>query len=178
MQSTTDHARWRGGKPTDRLFIIAVIFKGIDGALGIIGGAILAFVKPPMLNWLAAVLTTHELSRNPHNVIATLFVHSVAELDVSKLAFAAAYLFIHGTLKTFLAIMLLIGRPWSYPAGISFLGVFVLYTAYRLHLHWSWILFGFMAFDIVTIFLVFREWRIQRAHWQALTPPPAATAGS
>ncbi len=165
MQTTPDHAHWRGGNATDRLFIIAVVVKGLDGLLGIVGGAILAFIKPSTLNWLAAVLTTHELSRNPHNLIATMVVHSVAALDVGKLAFAAAYLCIHGALKVFLVAMLLIGRPWSYPAGIAFLGVFVAYTVYRLNLHWSWILFSFMAFDLFTIFLVFREWRIQRARW-------------
>lgn len=165
MLSTTDHAHWRGGNATDRLFIVAVIAKGLDGLLGIIGGAILAFVKPSTLTWLAGVLTTHELSRDPHNFIATSLVHAVAQLDVSKLAFAAAYLFIHGSLKVFLVAMLLIGRPWSYPAGIAFLGVFVAYTAYRLNVHWSLILLGFMAFDLFTIFLVFREWRIQRARW-------------
>jgi uncharacterized membrane protein len=92
--------------------------------------------------------------------------HFVEGLDVSKLAFAAAYLFVHGALKTFLFIMLLIGRHWSYPAGIAFLAVFVAYTGYRLTVHWSWFLLGFMLFDMLTIWVVAREWRTQRQTWR------------
>ena len=46
-----------------------------------------------------------------------------------------------------------------------FLAVFVAYTGYRLTLHWSWFLFGFMLFDMVTILLVAREWRARRRLW-------------
>jgi uncharacterized membrane protein len=92
--------------------------------------------------------------------------HFVEGLDVSKLAFASGYLFVHGALKTFLFIMLLIGRHWSYPAGIAFLAVFVAYTGYRLTVHWSWFLLGFMLFDMLTIWLVAREWRAQRQAWR------------
>jgi uncharacterized membrane protein len=165
MQTKRDHARWRGGSATDRLFIIAVIVKGIDGALGMAGGVLLHFSDAHTLGWLADLLTMHELSRHPGNAIAAAVTHFVEGLDVSKLAFASAYLFVHGALKTFLFIMLLVGRHWSYPAGIAFLAVFVAYTGYRLHIHWSWFLLGFLLFDLATIYLVAREWQAQRKLW-------------
>jgi uncharacterized membrane protein len=165
MQTSSDHAHWKGGDATDRLFIIAVIIKGIDGVLGMAGGLLLHFADPQTLGWLLDLLTMHELSRHPGNLIAHAVTHFVEGLDVSKLAFASGYLFVHGALKAFLFIMLLIGRHWSYPAGIAFLAVFVAYTGYRLTVHWSWFLLGFMLFDLLTIWLVAREWRAQRKTW-------------
>jgi uncharacterized membrane protein len=172
----TDHAHWRGGGVTDRLFIIAVLIKGVDGLLGMLGGIILAVVKPAEWDHLAAVLTTHELARDPNDFFANALVHYVNHLSVSTLAFAAGYLFIHGALKTFLFVMLLIGRHWSYPVGIAFLAVFVSYTFYRLTLHWSWILLVFAAFDLFTIFIVFREWRLRHGNWGRASRSRASAA--
>ena len=45
MQMDETHARWKGGSATDRLFIIAVIVKGIDGVLGMAGGLLLHFAE-------------------------------------------------------------------------------------------------------------------------------------
>jgi uncharacterized membrane protein len=49
-----DHAHWRAGSATDRLFIIVVAIKGLDGALGIIGGILLFFVKPHTIDVIVA----------------------------------------------------------------------------------------------------------------------------
>jgi uncharacterized membrane protein len=159
-----DHAHWRGGTATDRLFIITVLVKGIDGALGVIGGAVLAVIKPSTIDHIVVVLTTHELSRNPDDYVANLLVHWAEHIDLGKLAFAAGYLIAHGALKTFLAVTLLLGRPWSYPVGSTFLALFMAYTAYRLTLHWSWPLVAFFCFDLFTLIMVLREWRSQRRH--------------
>jgi uncharacterized membrane protein len=171
--AATDHAHWRGGNATDRLFIVAVLIKGIDGVLGMIGGIILAVVRPETWDHIAAALTMHELARDPNDFLANAVLHFVNHLSVDSLAFAAGYLFVHGALKTFLFVMLLIGRHWSYPVGIAFLTVFVGYTVYRLTLHWSWILVVFLAFDLFTIFIVFREWRIRHGSWGKPRPVAA-----
>ena len=34
-----------------------------------------------------------------------------------------------------------------------------LYTGYRLSLAWSWVLFAFLIFDLITLVLVLREWQ-------------------
>lgn len=170
MHPSPNHAHWRGGSATDRLFIVAVVIKGVDGALGIIGGILLALVHPAMLTELVRILTTHELSKNPNDIIANDIVHWAAGLDVSKLAFAAAYLGAHGVMKLFLSIMLLMGRPWSYPVAAVFLFLFMSYTGYRLILHWSWFLPFFLFLDLFTFVLVLREWRTQIKRWEAEAP--------
>jgi len=45
------------------LFEIGVITKGIDGALEIIGGALLFFISPDQLRHIARILTLHELTK-------------------------------------------------------------------------------------------------------------------
>ena len=164
IEGRPDHAHWRGGSTVDRLFIITVLIKGIDGGLGIIGGGLLLFVKPHTLDVIIAWLTTHELSRHPDDYVFGLLVEWLSHLDVSKLAFASGYLIAHGAMKSFLAITLLLGRPWSYPVGSAFLGLFMAYTAYRLMLHWSWPLLAFLCFDLFTLVMVLREWQSQRRH--------------
>jgi uncharacterized membrane protein len=125
---------------------------------------ILAFIKPSTIDHIVVVLTTHELSRNPHDYFAGLLVNWASHLDLSKLAFAAGYLVAHGAMKTFLAVTLLLGRAWSYPVGSAFLALFMAYTAYRLTLHWSWPLAAFFCFDLFTLVIVLREWRSQWQH--------------
>ena len=164
MAAEPYHAHWRGGTTVDRLFILTVLIKGIDGGLGIIGGILLAFVKPHTLDLIVAWLTTHELSRNPQDYLFNFLIHWVSQLDVSKLAFASAYLIAHGAMKSFVAITLLLGRPWSYPLGSAFLVLFMAYTGYRLNLHWSWPLAAFFCFDLFTLVMVVREWQKQRQH--------------
>jgi uncharacterized membrane protein len=163
-----DHAHWQGGNAVDRLFIITVAVKGFDGALGMIGGVILATLKPSTLNAIILMLTTHELWRR-HDFIARMLENGAAVLSVSRLDFAAGYLLVHGAMKTFLAVALLIGRPWAYPVGSAFLGLFMAYTAYRLSYRWSWLLLGFLFLDLFTLVVVIREWRSKRATFAEAT---------
>ncbi len=51
----------------DDTFKISVTIKGIDGALEIIGGAILLFVRPDTIQDVARSLTQHELAQDPHD---------------------------------------------------------------------------------------------------------------
>lgn len=167
MKTKPDHAHWRGGTATDRLFIITVAIKGIDGALGVIGGILLFFVKPHTLDVIVAWLTTHEFSRHPGDYVVNFLINLFSHLDVSRFAFAAGFLIAHGVMKSILAVTLLLGRPWSYPVGSAFLALFMGYTGYRLALHWSWPLAAFFCFDLLTLVIVVREWRSQRRHGYA-----------
>ena len=53
------------------LFHIGVISKGIDGALEIVGGALLFFVSPARVHHIVRILTQHELSEDAHDLVAT-----------------------------------------------------------------------------------------------------------
>lgn len=152
-------AHWTGGSATDRLFLLAVTIKGIDGALEMLGGLFIALVGARQLSDLGALLTAHELSRDPNDTIANLILDAFRALATGRRGFAATYLILHGLIKALLVIGLLRGKAWAYPVGAGFLGLFVLYTTYRLALVWSWPLAAFIAFDLLTIALILQEWR-------------------
>jgi uncharacterized membrane protein len=156
-------ARLRGGTATDRLFVLAMIFKGLDGLFGIVGALLLSLTRSSMLNGIVAFLTVHELDGARTDIIFHSLRVWFGGLTPGKLHFAAAYLLAHGIIKLVLAGGLLSGRRWAFPVGSVLLGVFIAYTCYRLTLDWSWVLCGFATLDGITLVLVLREWMMSRA---------------
>ena len=111
-------------------FDLGVIAKGIDGALEIVGGALLFFVTPAQLYHIARVLTVHELSEDPHDLIANYVLRHSRNLSAGAEIFGAVYLLGHGMVKVGLVIALLLRRRWAYPVAI---GAFVAFLAYQLY---------------------------------------------
>ncbi len=72
-----------GFKPTNRLdkaFEVGILLKGLDGLLEIAGGVLLLLIKPEYLNRMAAILTQHELSEDPHDFVSSYILHSTQHL--------------------------------------------------------------------------------------------------
>jgi undecaprenyl-diphosphatase len=142
-----------------RMFDVVVVLKGLDGVLEIIGGIALLFVQTGVIVALATTLTAHELSEDPHDLLANLLSDWAASFGHGTQMFIAAYLLFHGIAKVTLATFLLMGKSWAYPAALTFFLVFVAYAVSRLWRAWSWSLAGAVVLDLVTIGLVAREWR-------------------
>lgn len=137
------------------LFYISVIGKAIDGALEIIGGIILFIVNPGQINWMLRVLTQHELSEDPYDVIAGLVLRSVQHLSTSTQAFAAFFLLWHGVVKVGLVWALLRKQLWAYPTAIIVFGLFLAYQIYRYtHTHSVWLI----ALSIIDVFVIVLTW--------------------
>jgi uncharacterized membrane protein len=149
-------------KTLHRLFEVGIIIKGVDGVLEIIGGVLFLFVSPRALNSVVILLTAHELSEDRHDWIATWLRHAVENLSSDTKLFAGVYLLVHGLIKVFLVGGLLREKLWAYPTALGMLGAFILYQLYRLtHTH-SLALLAFTVFDIVIVFLVWREYQTRR----------------
>ncbi len=147
-----------------RLFLIGLAFKGIDGALEIIGGALLVIVSPEQLNALVRNVTQNELNTDPHDIVANFFRHATRHLDSGTETFAALYLLSHGVVKAGLVAVLLLGRRWAYPVAIAAFTLFVGYQLYRYTLTHSAMLLVLSALDIVVIVLTILEARrVRRA---------------
>ena len=152
-----------GGTALDRTFRISLVLKGLDGVLELIGGALLLLVSPEQMGSLVRVLTQHELSQDPHDVIANSLVHATGHLTASASLFGAIYLLLHGLVKVILVWAVLRDKLWAYPWMIAFLLVFIAYQAYRLLVSFSWGLLLLTAFDIFIVWLTWREYRSRRA---------------
>ncbi len=145
------------------LFDGAVILKGLNGLLEIVGGILLFLVRPETLNRGAEWLTQGELSRDPHDYIATHILHSARALTGHSLLYAALYLLSHGLIKVVLVWGLLKHRLWAYPASIGFLIIFIVYQSYQYGFSRSTGLLLLTIFDAFVLWLIWREYQRLRS---------------
>ena len=140
-------------------FYLSVIAKGIDGALEIVGGLLLLFVSPDRISAIVRVITQHELSEDPKDLIATYLLNSAHSLTKGVTMFAAVYLLWHGIVKAGLVAGLLLKRRWAYPAAIIAFFLFVVYQLYRYtHTH-SPALLALSVLDVLVIILTWIEYK-------------------
>lgn len=147
------------------LFDISVISKGIDGALEIIGGGLLFFISPMGVHSIVRILTQHELSEDPHDLVASYLLNSTRHLSGGAQVFGAMYLVWHGVVKVALVIALLKKQSWAYPAAILAFLLFLAYQLYRYsHTHSPELLVLSVA-DVFVIALTWLEYkRLHTSH--------------
>lgn len=143
----------------DLIFLIGVLFKGIDGVVELIGGVVLLFVTPSQIQGAAESVTAEELSEDPHDIIANLIRHGAAHLGGSGIKFVALYLLLHGVVKLAIVVALLIGSERVYPWAIAALVAFVLFQLYELVTAPSVWVAVLTVLDVFIIWLTWREWR-------------------
>jgi len=146
----------------DRLFVIGIIGKGLNGLTELVGGLLLLFVTPDRIHQLALVLTRGELSEDPHDFVARHLLHTANGLTGSAVVFGAVYLLVHGAVKIVLVVALLLNKLWAYPCMIIVLLIFIGYQLYRLALQPSAALIALTAFDALIVMLTWLEYRRQR----------------
>ncbi|WP_028936919.1 DUF2127 domain-containing protein [Pseudonocardia spinosispora] len=155
--------RESAARTTERLFKVALVIKGIDGAAELIGAALLACASGDLVQRVIAHVVSHDLLGPPDGSLSRHFVLGTAEFASGHRTFAIVYLALHGVLKLALVAALL--RKWlpAYPAAIVVLGLFVIYEVYRAA-HTHSILLPFLAaLDLAIIVLVIREYRLLRS---------------
>ena len=142
-----------------RLFQLAVVVKGIDGVLELVGGVLLLLVGPAALHRLVVVLARHELADEPDDWVVMTLRHLAESFSVETRHFASAYLIGHGILKIFLAVTLLRERLWAFPTALSVLAIFVAYQLHRFVRTHSIVLLALTVVDLVVMVLIWREYR-------------------
>ena len=155
----------------DRTFFIVMILKGADGVLELAGGVLLLFVTPAQIGSLAHLVTQHELSEDPHDLIANSLLHFTNGLSTSSTLFGAVYLLLHGAVKVVLVWAVLTNHLWAYPWTMAFLAFFIVYQSYKLIVGFSWGLVLLTVFDIFVLALTWREYGIHRARAQKEAAP-------
>lgn len=89
--------RWCRRSWRERLFLVGVWIKGLDGTLEILGGIALLTVSPSLVLRTVQFLTQDEITEDPHDLVATYFLHLAARLSVSAQHFMALYLLLTST---------------------------------------------------------------------------------
>jgi uncharacterized membrane protein len=145
------------------LFDIGVITKGIGAVLEVIGGALLLLVNPLRIHHVVRILTQHELSHDPHDLVARYLMHSTKDFSAGTQMFGAIYLLWHGAVKVALVAALLLRQRWAYPAAIGAFGLFVVYQLYRCsHTH-AVELLVLSAVDVAVIIMTALEYQRLRS---------------
>lgn len=140
-------------------FEIGIFIKGIDGVLEIIGGILLIFLNPGRLNKLVAILTQHELSEDPTDIISNFMIRMSSSFSISTQHFGVFYLMSHGLVKLILVILLWKKKIWAYPLTVVFLMLFIFYQIYRYTISQSFGLILLTIFDIIMIMLTLVEYK-------------------
>jgi uncharacterized membrane protein len=146
-----------------RAYLAAIAIKGLDGAIELVLGAVVAVVGTQRLYAFLIAVTAPEIAGNPDNRAALFVRHGATGLMHSSNLFVIVYLLAHGVIKLGIAINLLRGKSWIYPIAVALLIGFIAFMSYRLTTHWSDWLLGFALFDVLTVALVINEWRNPRA---------------
>jgi uncharacterized membrane protein len=144
------------------LFRVAVLVKGLDGAVELITAAVLLALPQQAVHRLVADVVTRDLLGPPDGALSRHVVAGTAEFASGNRTFVLVYLALHGVIKLALAVALL--REWraAYPVAIAVLAVFVGYEVYRAVRTGSLLLPFLAAFDVAVIVLVWREYRALR----------------
>jgi uncharacterized membrane protein len=162
----------------DTTFKVGLVLKGLDGILEVAGGILLLFLSPQAIQHLARVLTAHELSEDPHDLIARYLLHTTAHLSHGTTLFGAIYLLSHGIAKIALVALVLKDKLWAYPWLIGLLLAFIAYQLYRITaVHFSIGLTLLTVFDAFLVWLTWREYRSKRAQQQARAAVTAPSPG-
>ena len=145
-------------RTVDRLFRFALLVKGVDGALELIGAVLVLVVSGDLVSRLVADVLARDLIGPPDGTLARHLVAGTAEFASGNRTFVVVYLGLHGVLKLLLVVALLKRWVRAYPLAVVVLGVFVVYEIYRA-VHTGSIVLPFLAaLDVAIIVLVVREY--------------------
>lgn len=149
---------------TRRYFLISITLKGLDGIAEIVGGLALYLISTATLQGWVQYLTLGELSEDPKDFVANFLRDYAAHFSVDKEHFFAAYLLIHGLVKIVLVYGLLRDRKWAFPTSLVVLTAFLVYQAYELSIAPGIGLLVLTLFDMVVVWLIWREWQMEKRH--------------
>lgn len=144
-------------------FLIGMAFKALDGALELLGGAVLLSVSVPQIDRWVWHVTSGDLGDNALGRVCRLLRHGADHLSGDTKRFATVYLLIEGVIKLLLVVGLLRGVRWTYPAGLVLLGLFCIYQMVRLLEAFSPFLAVLAVLNLVVMALIAIEWRVLAA---------------
>lgn len=144
-------------------FLVGMAFKALDGALELVGGAMLMFVSVPQIDRWVWRVTGRDLGDGLLGRLARLLRHGADGLSTADKHFATTYLLIEGVIKLLLVFGLLRGIRWTYPAGLLLLALFCVYQGLRLEQTFSPLLAALTVLNLAIMVLIAVEWRAQVA---------------
>jgi uncharacterized membrane protein len=146
-----------------RLFEVGVFLKGLHALFELVLGAAILAVSPVAVSNFFLRVAFSEQSRGAPAFVVNFLLNLARAVQHGGQHFAGIYLIVVGLINMVLAIGLLTGALWSYPAALTALALLMSYQMYRYtHTH-GIILIALTLFDAVVWFLVWHEYRVLRS---------------
>jgi uncharacterized membrane protein len=142
-----------------KVLAVFMAFKVADGFLETIGGILLLAIPAAKIDQFLIAITQHELSTEPHDLIANAVRNWGQSLTGSATLAGAIYLLAHGTVKVTLAQAVIRRRNWSYLPMMIFLGIFIAYDVYLIANSHSSAVLLLMVLDGFALTLTVKEYR-------------------
>jgi uncharacterized membrane protein len=143
----------------DTLFLVGVVFKGLDGAVELLLGIPLLVLSPRLILAITQASTAGELRADPNDLLANFMLHEASGLSHGATVLGAAYLLLHGGVKLAIVVALLRGSRRVYPWAIAALAVFLAFQIGQFAFSPSVGVIVLCLFDAVILWLTWREWR-------------------
>ncbi len=145
-----------------KIFDVAIVIKGIDGAIEIIVGIVLAAFSSEQIRNFLRDFTLYELEKDPHDVLFGFIQHLATSITPHAKWVAMIYLLCHGCLKVVVALQLIRGKLWAYPFAMAVLVFFIVVQTTDVVLHRSVLLAGLTCLDAAILAMAWHKYRLQR----------------
>jgi len=149
-------------KPTtllDRFYEAGLVIKAIDGFFESLSGILILVISPAAIKSATKSLTSHSLSKNPHNFWASYVAKTGTTLASGHNYFLAAFFLINGGVKLGLVICLFLNQYWAYPVALVILNLFLVYEIVQFIIKPTLGLAFLSLLDALIIWLIYREWQ-------------------
>jgi len=141
------------------LFLVGLFIKGLNGVAEVAMGIGMWIATPAFLHELLSSFVREELYEDPADFFMNLFVRVGDSLTTHDIRYISFFLFVHGTIKLTLSVLLLKRWVQAYPIAIAVFAGFILYQfIHFLHLG-SYVDLGLCLVDAVIVYLTVLEYK-------------------
>lgn len=150
-------------KTIDWLFGLGMFIKAGTALFEIGSGVASLFLTTNEVLHVTQLLVEGKLAANPDDFLANYILDLASHFTPGQTNwFLFSYLAGHGIVNLFLVVALLRKRLWAYPLSIAIFGAFAAYEGWQAYFSHSPLLITFTIFDLVVVWLVWREYRYVR----------------
>ena len=158
LQTRLNHNMNNEEKIEHELFDISILLKGMHALTEIVGGVFTFVISSDFILHFVVKITQGELLEDPNDSFTRYLLNLASGISVDTKQFIAFYLISHGIINLVLVIGLFKKKIRAYHASFFVLTVFAFYQMYRYIYHPSLFMIILTIFDLVTIWLIWKEY--------------------
>lgn len=147
-----------------QLFKWSILIKGAISVAEVIVGALVMFIPVSVIMWMADYVVANIFAGDTQNFFAAEILSNAEALAGIGTLIIGAYLIARGGIKLGLIIGLLKNKLWAYPWSLIVIGLLVVFQVYELFKTLHLGIIFVTIFDLIVLYLIWREWNIVKRH--------------